>query len=104
MDTSIISLNPNDLFSAEDLVVAITGCDSGMYLPSVSFCLMTYIHRIGLAIDTVLHQPGASHVYIMGRRLSAPQEAARNSGPAAIPVECDVTNPSSVSAVVSKIE
>ena len=47
---------------------------------------------------------GASRVYILGRRLSALEDAARSIGSCAIPIECDVTLPASVSAAVAKLE
>ena len=53
---------------------------------------------------SVLGKAGASRIYILGRRLSALEAATRTIGPAAIPVECDVTKTSSVSAVVAKVE
>lgn len=59
---------------------------------------------IGLAITAALCQTGALHVYILGRRISALQEAASNFPNTAIPIECDVTNPTSVSAAVSQIQ
>ncbi|KAJ6063615.1 NAD(P)-binding protein [Penicillium canescens] len=82
------TLDPNDLFSAKGLVVVITGGGSG----------------IGLAITSCLSQAGAARVYILGRRLSTLQEAARSVGGAVVPVQCDITNCSSVSAAVAKIE
>lgn len=59
---------------------------------------------IGLAITTALCQTGAHRVYILGRRISALQEAASHFSNTAIPLECDVTNPISVSAAVSQIQ
>ncbi|OGE52803.1 hypothetical protein PENARI_c009G09055 [Penicillium arizonense] len=84
----LATLDPNDLFSAKGLVVVITGGGSG----------------IGLAITSCLSQAGAARVYILGRRLSTLQEAARSVGDAVVPVQCDITNCSSVSAAVAKIE
>lgn len=59
---------------------------------------------IGLAITSCLSQAGAAHVYILGRHLSTLQEAASSVGKAVVPVQCDITSPSSVSAAVAKIE
>lgn len=59
---------------------------------------------IGQAIASAIAQTGASRVYILGRRLSALNDVARSIGSSAVPVECDVTQPASVSAAVAMIE
>lgn len=59
---------------------------------------------IGFAITAALCQTGALRVYILGRHISPLQEAASNFPNTAIPIECDVTSPASVSAAVSQIQ
>ncbi|KAF2866686.1 WD40-repeat-containing domain protein [Massariosphaeria phaeospora] len=91
-------VNPATLFSAQGLVVVITGGGSG----------------IGLAIASTLYQNGASKIYILGRRanvledaikkLESSPSAPKNSSAVLAAVSCDVTKPESVSVAVSQIE
>ncbi|CAI6253880.1 unnamed protein product [Periconia digitata] len=91
-------LNPAKLFSAEGLVVVITGGGSG----------------IGIAIASALYQNGAQKIYLIGRRLNVLEEAIKTlesstsapktSSPVLVPISCDVTDQSSVAEVVSQIE
>ncbi|KAK6000850.1 hypothetical protein QM012_003575 [Aureobasidium pullulans] len=88
MDTSK-PINPSDLFSAKGLTVVITGGGSG----------------IGLAFATSLARSGAEKVYLLGRRVKNLEDAAKSIDPNIIrPVQCDVTDPSSVDAAVKTIE
>ncbi|KAF2225328.1 hypothetical protein BDZ85DRAFT_91795 [Elsinoe ampelina] len=81
------SSNPSDLFSAQGLVIVITGGGSG----------------IGLAFASALARNGASKIFLLGRRLP-PLEAARDSfGPSIQPIQCDVTSADSLSSAVSTI-
>ncbi|KAF2495798.1 NAD(P)-binding protein [Lophium mytilinum] len=94
-------VNPSNLFSAERLVVVITGGGSG----------------IGLAIAAALHQNGAKRIYLLGRRREVLDEAVKTltSSPAApratsddvatiVPVPCDITSPGSIKAAVAQVE
>ncbi|CAD0107744.1 unnamed protein product [Aureobasidium uvarum] len=88
MDTSK-SINPSDLFSAKGLTVVITGGGSG----------------IGLAFATSLAGSGAEKVYLLGRRVKNLEDAAKSINPDIVkPIQCDVTDPSSVDAAVKQIE
>ncbi|KAK5086758.1 hypothetical protein LTS08_007171 [Lithohypha guttulata] len=79
----------DNLFSAKDLVVVITGGGSG----------------IGLAFASALAKGNASKVFLLGRRLPVLEEAANSIDPNIVQaVQCDVTDPSSISAAVSQIE
>ncbi|KAF2088687.1 NAD(P)-binding protein [Saccharata proteae CBS 121410] len=84
------TIDPNDLFSAKGLVVAITGGGSG----------------IGLAMTAALYKTGASKVYILGRRLEVLASAASSLNPdpdqtTIVPVQCDITSPGSLSSAVA---
>ncbi|KAF2804765.1 NAD(P)-binding protein [Mytilinidion resinicola] len=94
-------INPSNLFSANGLVVAITGGGSG----------------IGLEIAAALHQNGAKRIYLLGRRREVLDSAVKTltSSPAAppaasddvatiVPVPCDITSPDSIKAAVAKVE
>ncbi|KAF2639782.1 WD40 repeat-like protein [Massarina eburnea CBS 473.64] len=91
-------LNPSSLFSAQGLVVAITGGGSGY----------------GLAIAAALHQNGAHKIYLLGRRLNVLQDAittleASPSAPKPASsvlsaISCDVTDQSSISYAVRQIK
>ncbi|KAJ9648804.1 hypothetical protein H2201_005066 [Coniosporium apollinis] len=90
MDTSR-TINPNDLFSAKGLVIAITGGGSG----------------IGLALASALSQTSAQKVYLLGRRLPVLTSAAQSlstSQTTVVPLECDVTSPSSLAAAAAHIQ
>ncbi|KAG9809092.1 hypothetical protein KCU68_g21387, partial [Aureobasidium melanogenum] len=88
MDTSK-AINPSDLFSAKGLTVVITGGGSG----------------IGLAFATSLARSGAEKVYLLGRRVKNLEDAAKAIDPNIVkPIQCDVTDPSSVDATVKQIE
>ncbi|KAI5206265.1 hypothetical protein AUEXF2481DRAFT_176640 [Aureobasidium subglaciale EXF-2481] len=88
MDTSK-PINPSDLFSAKGLTVVITGGGSG----------------IGLAFATSLAGSGAEKVYLLGRRVKNLEDAAKSINPdIVVPIQCDVTDPSSVDAAVKQIE
>jgi NAD(P)-dependent dehydrogenase (short-subunit alcohol dehydrogenase family) len=81
-----------ELFSAKGLTCVVTGGGTG----------------IGLAIANALVQTGAEKVYILGRRVSVLEEAAKSlngdSKVVAVPVECDVGNLDSIKAAVGQIE
>jgi len=90
MDSSA-PVNPSSLFSAQDLVVVLSGGATGL----------------GLAMLSALVKTGASKVYILGRREAALQDAAKlidPSGSIVVPVQCDVTDSASVKRVVEKVE
>ncbi|KAG9987499.1 NAD(P)-binding protein, partial [Aureobasidium melanogenum] len=88
MDTSK-AINPSDLFSAKGLTVVITGGGSG----------------IGLAFATSLARSGAEKVYLLGRRVKNLEDAAKAIDANIVkPIQCDVTDPSSVDAAVKQIE
>ncbi|THZ15023.1 NAD(P)-binding protein [Aureobasidium pullulans] len=88
MDTSK-PINPSDLFSAKGLTVVITGGGSG----------------IGLAFATSLAGSGAEKVYLLGRRVKNLEDAAKSINPDIIvPIQCDVTDQSSIDAAVKQIE
>ncbi|THY38858.1 NAD(P)-binding protein [Aureobasidium pullulans] len=88
MDTSK-PINPSDLFSAKGLTVVITGGGSG----------------IGLAFATSLAGSGAEKVYLLGRRVKNLEDAAKSIKPDIIvPIQCDVTDQSSIDAAVKQIE
>ncbi|EGO54108.1 hypothetical protein NEUTE1DRAFT_124439 [Neurospora tetrasperma FGSC 2508] len=90
-------IDVSNLFSVKGLVALITGGGSG----------------IGLMMTQSLASAGAKRIYIAGRRLSVLQSAAdkinsslpQNQGqePVVVPLECDVTSPSSLSSLVSSI-
>ncbi|KAF1939391.1 WD40 repeat-like protein [Clathrospora elynae] len=94
----ITRLNPTDLFSAKGLVVVITGGGSGL----------------GLAIASALYQNNATKVYILGRRLTALQNAIKTleSSPSApktstgilSAISCDVADVESVKAAAAQVE
>ncbi|KAF4549271.1 Short chain dehydrogenase-like protein 35 [Elsinoe fawcettii] len=79
--------NPADLFSAKGLVIVITGGGSG----------------IGLAFASALAANGASKIFLLGRRLEPIEKAASSFGTSIIPVQCDVSSPSSLKDAVSTI-
>ncbi|KAK8236828.1 hypothetical protein HDK77DRAFT_300258 [Phyllosticta capitalensis] len=84
-------VDPSTIFSAKDLVVAITGGGTG----------------IGLAMTAAVFKTGASKVYILGRRLQVLEEAAKSLDPAGktiVPLACDITAPESIAAAVARIE
>jgi len=86
MDTS---RQIDDLFSAKDLIIVLTGGGSG----------------IGLAFATALARAGAAKVYLLGRRLEVLEKAASSIDPKVIvPVRCDVTDPESIAAAVKRVE
>lgn len=90
MDSSA-PVNPSTLFSAQGLVVVLTGGATGL----------------GLAMLSALVKTGASKVYILGRREAALQEAAKRLDPQGgivVPVQCDVTDNASVKRVVERVE
>ncbi|KAK3492848.1 uncharacterized protein B0T23DRAFT_429076 [Neurospora hispaniola] len=92
-------IDVSNLFSVKGLVALITGGGSG----------------IGLMMTQSLASAGAKRIYIAGRRLSVLQSAAdkinsslpqnqnQNQEPVVVPLECDVTSPSSLSSLVSSI-
>lgn len=60
---------------------------------------------IGLAFATALAKSQASTVFLLGRRLPALQAAADSINPEIIvPIQCDVTSPSSIASAVKTIE
>lgn len=95
-------IDVSNLFSVKGMVALVTGGGSG----------------IGLMLTQSLASAGAKRIYIAGRRLPVLQSAADsiNSSlpssstsssiprePVVVPLECDVTSPSSLSALVSHI-
>ncbi|KIW02985.1 hypothetical protein, variant [Verruconis gallopava] len=83
------SLDLGTLFSAKDLVIAITGGGTG----------------IGLAFASVLAKTGAKKVYILGRRKDVLVKAVETIGTDnVVPIVCDVTNPFTVTSAVQQIE
>ncbi|ESA42141.1 short chain dehydrogenase/reductase, variant 2 [Neurospora crassa OR74A] len=92
-------IDVSNLFSVKGLVALITGGGSG----------------IGLMMTQSLASAGAKRIYIAGRRLSVlrsaahkinsslPQNQNPNQEPVVVPLECDVTSPSSLSSLVSSI-
>jgi len=114
--------HPNDLFSAKGLVVVITGGGSGTFtkatppypaVPRLQTRNLTAAPGIGLAIASALHQNGASHIYLLGRRLAVLQDAIKTleSSPSApkssstvlTAISADVTDLSSINAAVGQI-
>ncbi|KAK7565558.1 hypothetical protein IWX49DRAFT_560107 [Phyllosticta citricarpa] len=84
-------VDPSSIFSAKDLVVAITGGGTG----------------IGLAMTAAVYKTGARKVYILGRRLSVLEEAAKSldpSGKTIVPLTCDITALASIREAVARIE
>ncbi|KAK3402184.1 hypothetical protein B0T20DRAFT_431828 [Sordaria brevicollis] len=91
-------IDVGNLFSVKGMVALVTGGGSG----------------IGLMLTQSLASAGAKRIYIAGRRLSVLQAAANriNSSlpqssssqePVVVPLECDVTSPTSLSSLVSQI-
>ncbi|KAJ4380382.1 hypothetical protein N0V85_008780 [Neurospora sp. IMI 360204] len=91
-------IDVSNLFSVKGLVALVTGGGSG----------------IGLMMTQSLASAGAKRIYIAGRRLSVLQSAANriNSSlpsssnskePVVVPLECDVTSPTSLGQLVSFI-
>ncbi|CCC09871.1 unnamed protein product [Sordaria macrospora k-hell] len=92
-------IDVSNLFSVKGLVALVTGGGSG----------------IGLMLTQSLASAGAKRIYIAGRRLSVLQEAAdrinsslpttstSQSQPVVVPLECDVTSPTSLASLVSQI-
>ncbi|KAF1953278.1 NAD(P)-binding protein [Byssothecium circinans] len=91
-------LNPSNIFSANGLVVVITGGGTGY----------------GLAVAAALHQNGAQKIYLLGRRLNVLQDAIKTleASPSApntsssllSAISCDVTDRSSISSAVEQIK
>lgn len=107
MDTSK-AIDPSDLFSAKDLVIAITGGGSGEWKALLFVCLASLAHNltgIGLAYATALAKSGAAKVFLMSRRLEPLEAAAKAIDPSIVkPIQCDVTSPDSIAAAIKKIE
>ncbi|KAB5511746.1 hypothetical protein GE09DRAFT_640083 [Coniochaeta sp. 2T2.1] len=80
------SLDANALFRVDGMVAAITGGGTG----------------IGLTMARALMANGATKVFILGRRLEFLEVASRET-PGLVPVQCDVTDKSSLQAAVDKI-
>ncbi|OTB03485.1 hypothetical protein M426DRAFT_60176 [Hypoxylon sp. CI-4A] len=83
--------NPTALFSADGLIVVVTGGGSG----------------IGKAMASAAYHTGASKVYILGRRLEVLTNTAKEldeTQAKVIPLACDVRSMESVNAVVQYIE
>ncbi|PYH95692.1 NAD(P)-binding protein [Aspergillus ellipticus CBS 707.79] len=75
------------LFKVDGLVAVITGGGSGL----------------GLMMTRALIHSGASKIYILGRRLPPLQAAATQLGPRVIPIQCDVTSPTSLQSAAQTI-
>lgn len=107
-------VDPSTIFSAKDLVVAITGGGTGTRLslqplrfPQKTPIPLTTLTGIGLAMTAAVFKTGASKVYILGRRLQVLEEAAKLLDPAGktiVPLACDITAPESIAAAVARIE
>ncbi|KAH7015988.1 hypothetical protein B0J12DRAFT_714715 [Macrophomina phaseolina] len=89
------AVDPNAIFSAKGLVVAITGGGSG----------------IGFAMASAIAKTGAARVYLLGRRADVLTSAAStlNSAPTVpdgtvVPLATDITSKASVQAAAKKIE
>ncbi|GAM90376.1 hypothetical protein ANO11243_084190 [Dothideomycetidae sp. 11243] len=80
--------NPADLFSAKGLVVVITGGGSGL----------------GHAFATTLSRSGAAKIFILGRRLDSLEKVAKDLGASVVPVQCDISDASSLASAVQTIE
>jgi len=83
------SLHPSDIFSVDGLVAVVTGGGTG----------------IGLMMAVALEHNGAT-VYIVGRRLSVLEEAARenNKFNKIIPIQGDICNRESLLTIVDTIK
>ncbi|KAK8152165.1 hypothetical protein BKA80DRAFT_286198 [Phyllosticta citrichinensis] len=84
-------VDPSTIFSAKEMVVAITGGGTG----------------IGLAMTAAVYKTGACKVYILGRRLNVLESAAKSldpSGKTIIPLTCDITALASIKEAVARIE
>ncbi|KAL2820103.1 hypothetical protein BJX63DRAFT_428425 [Aspergillus granulosus] len=81
------SLDVNNLFKVDGLVVVITGGGSG----------------IGRVISHALATNGAKRVYILGRRIAALEETASAHPDIIIPIVADVTEPSSLVEAAGRI-
>ncbi|KAF2101950.1 NAD(P)-binding protein [Rhizodiscina lignyota] len=84
-------LNLPDLYSANGLVAVITGGGTG----------------IGLAFASALCQTNAKKIFILGRRLTTLQDAAKSldpNGNVIVPIQCDVTDQESVTKAAKLVE
>lgn len=91
MEHSGTNISPAALFSANGLIIVVTGGGSG----------------IGKAMASAACQAGASRVYILGRRLDVITNTAKELDETrvkVVPLPCDVRSIDSVSAVVQHIE
>ncbi|KAI4862978.1 hypothetical protein F4820DRAFT_391711 [Hypoxylon rubiginosum] len=91
MEHSGTKISPTALFSADGLIIVVTGGGSG----------------IGKAMASAACQTGASRVYILGRRLEVITNTAKEldeSQVKVVPLQCDVKSIDSVSAAVQHIE
>ncbi|KAI1825063.1 hypothetical protein F4861DRAFT_502933 [Xylaria intraflava] len=91
MEHSVMKTSHAALFSADGLVIVVTGGGSG----------------IGKAMASAACETGASRVYILGRRLEVITNTAKELDETqvrVVPLQCDVRSIDSVKAVVRHIE
>ena len=55
-------------------------------------------------LTKALSENGAEKIYIAGRRTQVLEDAARDIGPNAVPITCDVTSPESLREAVATVE